>query len=330
MVGKYNASALITDFTNPNEHQRVQTILQDLYDRSSNGLPTSESEKAFICGFLKTAERIGPLPDFDMTVTCSSFHFKHLFYIYYHDLTGGSQYIKPYGLELDIIPQEEAAIELAELKLAATDWGIILGDTTTADPLILAGIKEFKFELKNLQSQSAEYQSKFMFGGRNKYTYDVMSTVLVNKFIYLTTKEIIEDLDSSDLILTLNGKQIRITEHSIFHIVNRHFGAVMKRYPSKKSFHNANFHPRLLNSQLKEIFDKIEAGGGLKAANLKEIYFQHQGETYKIYTNDGQNLQGAIQLSTYFPLTDPKQLQLLSQNFDLVKIDDEVNIYQPK
>lgn len=329
MIGKYNASTLKTDFDQPNEHRRVQSILQDLYDRSVQGEAMSESEKAFICGFIKTAEG-QHLPDFNEADICSSFHFKHLFYIYYHDLTGGSQYIKPYGLELRVIPISEVAEELEELKSAAADWEAVLTNTATADRLVIAAIKEFNFELKTLQQASPEYQSKFMFGGRNKYSYDLMATVLVNRFIYLTTKEIIEDIETNDLILVLNGKQILITEHSIFHIVNRHFGAVMKRYKSKKSFHKENFHPRLLNNQLRKIFDKIEASGGLKAASLKEIYFKYSEETYKIYTNDSSNQKDDIHLSTFFPLTDPDQLLIIIENFDLVQIDGQVSIYQPK
>ena len=328
MIGKYTSSELKPNWENAGEDLRLHNILTDLFQRATDGIVLSEVEKDFICGFLRTAE--GDVPPFNVGEICASFNFKFAYLTYAGDLTGGSPYFKPYRGEIKQIPILEAASELNYLKAEADQWQSILGDKTNADKLVLEAIREYEFEIKNVQDQSPEFQTKFAFGGANRYKHDVFATQLQNKFIYLTAKEIFETFDNQELILTLNGKQIIINEFSIVHITNRHFAQTVKRYKTKKSFHNENFHPKLLNKQLQEIFQQIEQTGGLNAPIVREIHFQFKGDVYKIYTTDRNNYNGNIFLSTFFVVEDPTLLQRLGTDFDRVTINNELSVYQPK
>lgn len=328
MIGKYTSSDLKPNWENPGEDLRLHNILTDLFQRATYGETLSEVEKDFICGFLRTAE--GDVPPFNVADVCSSFNFKFTYLTYARDLTGGSPYFKPYRGEIQQIPIPEAADELKYLNGEADQWQTLLDDKANADKLMLEAIREYEFEIKNVQDQSPEFQSKFAFGGANKYRHDVFATQLQNKFVYLAAKEVFETFDNQELILILNGKQIIINEFSIVHITNRHFAQTVKRYQTKKSFHNENFHPKLLNKQLQEIFQQIEQAGGLNAPTVKEIHFQFKGDIYKIYTTDRNNYNGNIFLSTFFVVEDPTLLQRLGTDFDLVTISNELAVYQPK
>jgi hypothetical protein len=328
MIGKYTAIELRPNFENPGEDIRLHTILTDLFQRAKDNLVLAEVEKEFICTFLKTAE--GDVPPFDVSAVCASFNFKYLYLTYGYDLTGGSKYYKPYGLEVKEIPIHEAIAELDYLRDEAKDWEKKLADKANADALMLETIREYEFELKQVQENSPEFKSKFQFGGYRKYQHDLFATQLQNKFVYLTAKEVFESFNNQQLTLTLNGKSIVINEFSIVHITNRHFAETIKRYPSKKSFHNENFHPKLLNTQLQTIFQQIEQVGGLNAASVKELHFQYRGDIYKVYTTDRANYTGNIFLSTFFVVNDPAMLTRLGDDYNLIGINGELSVFQPK
>lgn len=328
MLGKYTSEQLKPNWKTPHEDLRLHTILTDLFERCSNGIFISEVEKEFICMFLKTAE--GDVPPFNTAEICASFKFKYLYLIYSRDLTGGSAYFKPYGTETKQIPVNEAQEELEMLGVEGEDWGKKLAQIANTDTLMIAARHEYEFELNQVNQQSSEFQSNFQFGGRRKYEHDVLATRLRNKFIYLTAKEVFENFDNQQLTLILNGKQIIINEQSVIHITNRHFAEAVKRFRSKRSFHNENFHPKLLNKQLQIIFQQFEQAGGLNSTYLNEINFKYKGDIYRIYTNDGKNNRGDITISTFFILEDPKQLQRLSNDFTLIQINADLSIYQPK
>ncbi|MBB5638914.1 hypothetical protein HDE68_004852 [Pedobacter cryoconitis] len=330
MIGKYTQQELKPDWTHEEaEHLRLQNILTDLLQRTADVEILSEIEKDFICSFLKTAQ--GDLPPFDVATVCAHYNFKFTYLIYFRDLTGGSAYYRPFGTEIRQIGIDEATSSLLHLKNEASNWEQKLADKSTKDKLVLEIIREYEYEIDQVQKGSSEYQSNFQFGGRRIYDAKKMSTVLQNKFIYLSAKEVFETFNVADLTFTLNGKQIVINEFSIVHITNRHFAEMVKAHPTTKSFHNESFHPKLLNKQLRAIFTQIENLGGIKKlTSLREIYFKYQNEVYKVYTTDRPNNKGEIFLSTFFILEDQNQLQKLTKDYDLINVSADLDFYQPK
>jgi len=328
IIGKYTPEELAINFNQNGEDLRLHNLLVDLSDRAAAGEVLSEIEKEFICIFLKTAQ--GSTPPFNTSEICSTFNFKYKYYTYGNDLSGGSAYEKPYGTELKQVPIAEATKELKDLKDLALAWEAVMMDKANADRLVLEAIKEYEFDLKKVQKASAEFQSNFTFGGRNRYEYDVQATLLNNKFVYLTAKEVFENFDANNLEFSLNGKRVIINEFSIIHITNRHFGQMLKRHKSLKSFHGVNFHPKFMNLKLVDIFGQIEQSGGLNAATIKEVNFTFNGVIYRIYTTDRPGHIGDVYLSTFFPLEDPAQIAILNSDFNLMKINNELQVYQPK
>jgi len=327
MVGLYTSEELKTNFQNEGEQERVQGILNNLFQRAAAGIVLSEYEKEFVCMFLKIAT--GDAPPFDVAQVCASFNFITAYLIYGMDLTGGSKYYRPSGFEIIEISIEEAQANLQYLADEAVQWQAKLYDKSDKDALITAARHEYEFELKHVQKNSAEYKSKFQFGGTHIYKYAVMSTLLHNKFIYLTAKTVFENFDDQDLTLILNGKNIIISESSLIHIVSRHYAEGVKKYRSKKSFHTGDFYPKIINKKLKEIFQMIEQAGGLKADTVTELNFQYKGSIYRVYTSDRPDTTGDIFLSTFFIVEDPNILQRLANEYDLIQIDNDLAVYQP-
>jgi len=326
MIGKYSSDELDVKPRSEQDVSKLTAIFKDLEERVLTGVDLSEVEKEALCRYYRaTSNR----PPFNTADLCASSNFKLLYLTYFRDLTGGSVYYKPNKLQAREVPSEEAMADISYLRYQADLWGDRLKDMANADELMRQVIREYEFEIKMVNEQSAEFQAGFSYGGQRKYDQEIMEIRLHNKFIYYTAKEVFENFDNQQLVLTLNNKPIIINEFSVVHITNRHFAELAKKYKSGKSFHNENFHPKLLSKQLKDIFEQIENAGGLKALIVKEIHFKFKGDIYKIYTTDRLNYKGDIYLSTFFIVDDKSLLQKLAKDFNLVKVNDEISVYQP-
>lgn len=144
--------------------------------------------------------------------------------------------------------------------------------------------------------------------------------------------EVFEAFDSTDFVLHLNNNDIEIKEYSVIHIRNLHYARTTKKHHLNKSYHNQDFNPRLLNLQLKPIFDKIDQSGKYNGESLHKIAFRYLNVDYLIWTDvrtkqvRGKGNIPYRRLNTFYPVEDPGALQDLSKNYDLQIIDQELSV----
>lgn len=320
---KLTSDDLHIDFNNPIEFKKYEEAKEIVFDKAKNALNLTEVEKELLCRGLKYANPAN-IP-FDLKSICENHNFKFHYLVYMWDLTGGSKYVKPFKTEKVKVPIPEAQADLQNLMLQADAWQNILGQSNLQDELLIQSKREADFSMNGVKADPS-----YISGGGNRRAYMTRTSYLHSKFIYLLAKEVFESFDSQEFILEMDGKQIIINEFSIIHIVSRHYAEIMKQYKSGKSFHNENFNPKLLNKELKYIFDKIDQAGGLNQVTVREINFVFKGTTYRIYTTDSKKNNDPIFVSTFFPVSDQKILDSLANTHDLITIDNDISYYKAK
>jgi hypothetical protein len=324
-TSKLTSDDLHINFDNPVEYERHLLAEQIIFNKAKDNEKLTEVEKDLLCRSLQYS--IGDQPPFDLANICENYNFKFLYLVYFGDLTGGSIYFKPGIPEYVAVPINEAQMELAYLKDAATDWQKVLDKADIQDELLIQIKKEADFAIVGLKN-SPEFASGIAFGGSNRFRYKTMSIYLHSKFIYLLAKEIFESFESKDLILKVDNKDIIINEYSIVHVVSRHYAKIIKQYETGKSFHNKDFQPRLLSKKLSNIFDLINNAGGFNQPTLQNINFVYNQIAYRIYTTDTLKNTAPIKLSTFFPVDDINILDDLKANYTLVTINDALSFYR--
>ena len=222
----------------PAEQIRTRTIFEALRTKARRNEYLSEHEKEFFCqGLVLSLHNDGKLEDY---TCCDNRKFKFLYLVHYHDLSGTSPVYKPNKLLLKEteISNEEKQEDLEYLYAKSDEWKEVINKLNHSDLLLQEVSKETRTELSNNLSQQSAFTVKEI----------EQQILLKSKYLYCIALKFFEKISREDLILELNGQKIEINEFSIIHILNRHFAAKTIYYDTKKSFHNEDFEPEILNT----------------------------------------------------------------------------------
>jgi len=323
----YNIDELDLKDNSPREQERTRIIFEDLKEKALNREELTEHEKDFFCKGIRLSNRNdGKIEDYEC---CSNFRFKITYLAYFQDLSGEGSYHKFKGTSLYRPSKKEIDNDINYLKKAASNWKDVIEKTNHSDELLKQISKETRDELKNLNDQTDTLLFKKQ---KQKYKLDKRAILLQSKYIYCMALQIFEMFDSDDFVLSLNGESIEITEYSIIHILNRHYSKITKPF-SDKSFHIEDFEPKLLNKQLKEIFNIIDESEVYNDEPINKIAFRYKKVDYLIYVNQrtkqisGRGNVIYNRLETFFPVEKQEEKNDLSQNYILERINEDLSVY---
>jgi hypothetical protein len=309
------------------EQARSRIIFEDLKDKAVKKEKISEHEKDFFCmGVRLSLLDDGRIEDYDC---CSNYKFKITYLTYFHDLTGFGAYSKPRGTALYQPGKKEIGRDIEYLRTMSIGWLREVETTNHSEQTLQLISAETRSDLKEIEKK----KGRILFArDREKYTLDRRKVLLQSRFIYCRTLQIFEMYGEEDFILRLNGQEIEITEASIIHILNRHFSKITKPH-SQKSFHIEDFDPKILNKQLKTIFETIENSGVYVGQPIDKIAFKYDKIDYLVWTKKrikqvrGKGNIEFIRLETFYPVTDAEELNGLKENYELMIIDDSLSVY---
>ena len=316
------------------EHIRTRAIFEVLKEKVIKKETLTELEKDFFCQGVKFSNRNdGVVDNYEC---CDNYKFKNLYLIYFHDLTGNGHYYKANNMSILEVKANELKKDLQYLYAKSNEWDLEVNKTDHSEELIKQLSSEVRQEeLKNL-SRLPEFQNNVDFANSSDFLLKKRAILLQSKFIYCIALEILDTLDKSDFIFELNSIQIEFNEYSLVHILNRHYSEVVKQYKSKKSFHNIDFKPRMLSSQLKEIIEKIDNSKLFQGKPINKIAFQFYKIDYVIYTHEREKsvkgIKGNIKytrLETFFKITDRIEKDILNSKFSLKEINQTLSVYIP-
>lgn len=309
----------------PAEQIRTRTIFEALRTKARRNEYLSEHEKEFFCqGLVLSLHNDGQLEDY---TCCDNRKFKFLYLVHYHDLSGTSPVYKPNKLLLKEteISNEEKQEDLEYLYAKSDEWKEVINKLNHSDLLLQEVSKETRTELSNNLSQQSAFTVKEI----------EQQILLKSKYLYCIALKFFEKISREDLILEFNGQKIEINEYSIIHILNRHFAAKTIYYDTKKSFHNEDFEPEILNKQLREILHQIDISKTYEGLSLDKIAFQFKETDYQIWTGiKKKHAQGKEmefrRLNTFYPIIDVNEKGKLNQSHQTFKINEDIQVYIPK
>ncbi|SEB21966.1 hypothetical protein [Pedobacter hartonius] len=330
---KYKPAELTLRDDSEKEQQRTRTIFEDLRLLAKDNKQLSEHEKNFLC----TGIKLSAVDDdsIDNYLACDNFKFKFLYLIYFHDLTGGGRYSMPSKLEMIEVPLILRQQQLQYLNDKSTEWLAIINTLNHTEELLNQVSFEARNELKWLDSQE-EFKNGFMFGGRNRYNAKRKAILLQSKYIHCIAKEIFETAPVEEFILAINGENLEFNEFSLVHILNRHYAEMVKQYSVGKSFHTEDFYPRMLHTQLADIFKEVDNSGVLKNADLKRIAFKFSGSDYIVYTElKTKQVKGVgnvqfRRIQTFYPVNEKAVVDELRSDYVLIQLNNDLAVYTKK
>lgn len=315
------------------EHLRTRVIFEKLKEKAINNEFLKEYEKDHFCMVLKlTKFKYGSWEDYSC---CDSYKFKSIYLSYFFDIKGGSTYYKAKNGEICRVEPHEVQSDIKYLHKISDEWDLTIQKTNHKEQMLQLISAETRYELKKL-SNLPEVISGYLRKGSHEFNYKKRAILLQSKYNYCLALEIFETLKPDDLILKINSIQIEFSEYSLFHILNRHYAQITKQYRTGKTYHNEDFHPRILSVQLKEIFKVIDKSKLLQGKSTKNIGFNQNGTDYTLWTssqvksvkNEG-NIK-YIRLDTFYPILDAFEKNKQFANSDLKKINDTLSVYVPK
>lgn len=318
------------------EQNRTRQIFEALKKiASANGFMT-EHEKNFFClGVKISLLNDGQVSDYPC---CENFSYKDLFLTYASDITGAGLYKKVRNAQYLPVSNEEKWIDLNNLYDIADKWGQIITVTNHTEQLLQRCSKEARDTINELNNQPEfNLQNDPFARGKFLYKYKRWSNLLYSKFIYLMAKETFQGSVPGDFIFTLSGQTIEMNEYSIIHILSRHYAEVSKKFNTGKSYLQKDFKPRELHHQFREILSKIDASGLLQPNDIFKIPFAYKNVPHLIWIKeDDKQVPGQkgnvkyLRLETFYPVEEKASLDDLSNNYELVAIDENLSLYKPK
>jgi hypothetical protein len=161
-----------------------------------------------------------------------------------------------------------------------------------------------------------------------------------SKYKYLIIKYIFEEvIKGKEYKLFLNNKEIIYDYYSLYHILTRHYGHIMKPYSvTKNHFTDMEFDPELLHLKIQEIFKKIDASGHYYYDKVEEVNFKYKNQIYKIFckqelrsqTKGNKSTGQFLRLNSFFPVGNKRMLHRLTSEFEEIKIDKDLSIFVTK
>lgn len=157
--------------------------------------------------------------------------------------------------------------------------------------LLLDGVKsEYKEYLKELKKENINGS---------------IEDVLIFKYLYLLLFEYFEETNNENYFVVIGNIKVKISEKSQFHIMFRHYFAILKRnqYFLNKSF----FLPNLSFYDLFDFFNELATSfnDSFTSFNNKSLDFQYKEKFYKIIIGNNGNINNPENIiETFHPLDD--------------------------
>jgi hypothetical protein len=329
MKSRYKIEDLTLKDDSFEEHSRMREIFQKLRSIAMRGKFLSEFEKDFMGTALKLSiidtESIDDYPILD------NYKFKSLYLVYFRDITGGGVYFKHIGQNIYQLSPEELKKDLKYLYEKAQEWDIMVNGRSQPNEMMKAAAIEVRRELAILDNLPENKNDPYA-KGRFRYRYKRWAVLLQNKYIYCKSLELFEQFDPSDFVLRLNGNEIEITESTIIHVLARHFSQITKQFSTSKSFHNEDFKPDYLTTNLQNIFNLIDEAA-ITLLPTRCIYFLFRNRKYALWISDktkavkGKGEVRYLRIETFYPLEDQFVLDKISAEGKFHSLNPEVSIY---
>ncbi len=217
------------------------------------------------------------------------------------------------------------AEEQRQLNEFASDWENKIWDEAMSNDRIYLEIrKETKNRIKEMRKHFADTGLS-----SEDISEKEKEMILRSKSVYIKVNEVLESLDTNELILGICGEEIHIDEFTLIHTFFRHYSELTKQYDDKKSYFTPEIHYDHLPIILKEkILEPIEKSGVFGSSLPQGIFIKYYGRLYKIYFNEKSVNSGhdtVRRINTFYPVDQKTELQD-SKKYNFKKINKNLQV----
>lgn len=157
---------------------------------------------------------------------------------------------------------------------------------------------------------------------------DLFMLISWSKFRFVLARRIFElDIKADHYSLHLNGIELRFDFETALHILSRHFAHGMKPYESIKDHFYGVFAHDQLHLDFQRIFSVIDESGLFAGQDARNINFRYKGVIYKIWSHRIGETGTRFRISTFFPVSSPKRLAELVENYDETPVNEELTVF---
>ncbi|MET3046165.1 hypothetical protein [Flavobacterium covae] len=313
---------------NPIEAKNILHVIYNKY--LENNILSLEEEEILGLFLLREVKNIHQLDD----NTFQNYKFRHLYLIYYSDLSFKETF---YKLNLNINSSEIIEYKtLYEMNRKEFDQSNFDNFTFFCKEFnILTPIKENEIEIdkKFLEKIALEWAQEmikenhknrnlFLLSKETRDTIkkknlldyinnnlsenlkiDIFKALLKSKHIHIETLKIIEQIGVDEIILNLRGINIYYNYGSLIHILNRHFAKISSNnlIYNSKTFHPSEINPCKLHHTLDYIFKKINSKKiTLPIESDLPIFIKYKKRNYALYFKTDKFNKCKLNINTFY------------------------------
>lgn len=319
------------DFKNASTEEQVRTrkLFEDLKKRASDGGTFFEREKDFFCTCLKLSQwDDGKINEFDI---CNDYEFKDLYLTYFHNNLEGP-FVKVNKGKITEVSQEEQIKDFTYLMKVADEWLKQIEIENHKNQIL----QELGFETRrDLKALNQKFSGLNRIFKKQKDAYKLRKDkiILQSKFIYLLVKSVIENNESKDFEIPFSNETIEFTIYSLVHIASRHYAEPIKQNEDK-TYHYDHFFPTELHVDLRNVLLEIDKLNLIDINNTDNIIFNFKGVNYRLYIQKRfkqvKGTKGNVQIfrvQTFYPLYSQEDFEMLKNEYDENKINDELSVF---
>jgi len=310
--------------TNDNEQDRLRKEFEDVKTKIDKKQSINPEERDFFCTCLQLS-----LNPEDKHISeyeeCKWNYGLHLFYVYRHDLYGTGHYINSKG---PITDRQKINQEISHAEKIIKDWEQLVFSSNQASPrLLIEASKELKDQMDDLK-RLPEFNEMGFFRQCNRYLNKRKKIILRNLALFVLIEEFLFQTSAEDLKLRFDGKDVFVTEFSLFHIGSRHYARESQEYDRNKTYHTEEVDFRGIHKFLRRVFNLVDGSNLLQnwSNNHDFIVFEWKNVNYDVYYGQN-NVINAWDIKTFYPLTEEEFKWKYSQ-FQKVRLSERLAIYR--
>lgn len=312
----------------------IKKIFDKIFEKFDNGEQLSLEEEEMLGLFkLRELKDVHKLDDQKF----SNYKFRHLYLLYYTDLTFKGQYYKPNFevrsseifdfKKIHEINQREfnkdAFNQMQALQRAYTveipiEKSEIEKDKKYLDKVVNEWANEMLHERhtdRNLAILSKETRDtirktnieNFLNGLLSEEeSIDVKKALLKSKYIHNEVLKMFARIGKNEVKYKLDGIEIYLNYGTMIHILNRHYAQLSsnENISKSKTFHSTKINPNKLDSILLHIFQKINAKKAMKGLVKADVPFflKYKNQNYALYLKKDNLDKSKININTFYQI----------------------------
>lgn len=213
--------------------------------------------------------------------------------------------------------------QISDFNSLVAEWLNFLENKSNSDNKEIAIRTEYNYENNNLIK---DYKNKIESVEIKKEIEEKRNNIVAySRYIYQKGLDIFPYY-KFPIIYKIGNVELFLDEFILFHSLIRHFGEIIKQTSVKKSY----FTEDVLVEDIYDLISliiKLLVEKNIVVENIISIRIEYKTKPYQLYT---KKLNGKYRLNSFFPIEDPAKINELFEDYNRIKLSEEIYYYEKK